>query len=70
MKRLRAAEHGGKCLVGNTDHVVQWLLRGEGHATGLGMEAHDLGSLVRRGVALAHHPQDQSHDQRRTQHHQ
>ena len=48
VERLGAAKHGGQCLHRHPDHVVEWLLRLQGDAAGLGVEPHP-----RRGVAGA-----------------
>jgi acetyltransferase-like isoleucine patch superfamily enzyme len=53
VQRLRAAEHRGERLDRRAHDVVQRLLRGERHAGGLRVEAHQPRARVLRAVALA-----------------
>ena len=54
MERLRAAEDRGHGLDGGTGDVDFGLLRGEGGAGGLGVEAKHPGARILRAEALAH----------------
>ena len=53
MQRLGSAEHTGERLDRRAHDVVERLLRGERHAGGLGVEAHQQRALVARPEGVA-----------------
>ena len=54
MQALGAAKDGAHRLQRHPDDVVVRLLRGQGAATGLGMEAKRLGPSILHAVAIHH----------------
>ena len=54
VQRLAAAEDGGHGLVGDADDVVLRLLRGQGRAGRLRVEAQSQGAQILWRVALPH----------------